>query len=324
MKFVMSQSLCPEGLEMLKGKADYLVANGEDPRNYMDMMEDADAFICRIAKIDGETIENCPNLKVIGKPGVGYDAIDVKKATELGIPVVLAPGANTRSVAEHTIAMMFSLSKALYEYQVEMEKGNWNVRDSKKAIELEGKTVGVIGYGNIGREVGKLAMALGMKVVAFDPVMTKDDIEKLGAIHCSSIDEMLPIADFLTIHVPLLPTTRDLIGKEQLIKMKKTSFIINCSRGGIVNEEALVEALKAGSIAGAGLDVFCEEPIKEGNPLLDCPNLVLSPHSAAQTKEAVIKMHLMCAEGCLAVLEGKKWPFVADKNVYNHEKWANK
>ena len=298
------------------------MADNQDPNNYLDQMADADALIVRIAKCDGHASENSPNLKVIGRTGVGYDTVDVKKATQLGIPVVITPGANNRSVAEHAVAMMFALSKNLVEAQNEMCAGNWEIRGAKKAFELEGKTVGVIGMGAIGRETAKICQGCGMKVAGHDPFMSREKIEALGAEYYADYRELLKTADIITIHVPLTDETRDMIAKEQLASMKKTALLINCSRGGIINEADLVQALKDGVIAGAGTDVYCNEPPKTDDPLLNCPNLIVSPHSAAQTREAVIKMAQMCVKGCLAVCRGEKWPYVADKAVYDHPRWA--
>lgn len=322
MKFVMTQAVCPEGMELLDGVAQVYVADNQDPNNYLDQMADADALIVRIAKCDGHAIENSPNLKVIGRTGVGYDTVDVKKATQLGIPVVITPGANNRSVAEHAVAMMFALSKNLVEAQNEMCAGNWEIRGAKKAFELEGKTVGVIGMGAIGLETAKICQGCGMKVAGYDPFMSQEKIEALGAEYYADYQQLLKTADIITIHVPLTDDTRNMIAKEQLASMKKTALIINCSRGGIINEDDLVQALKDGVIAGAGTDVYCNEPPKADDPLLNCPNLIVSPHSAAQTREAVIKMAQMCVKGCLAVCRGEKWPYVADKAVYDHPRWA--
>lgn len=323
MKFVMTQAVCPEGLQMLDGVADVYVADNQDPNNYLDEMKDADALIVRIAKCDGHAIENSPNLKVIGRTGVGYDSVDVKTATAHGIPVVITPGANNRSVAEHAVAMMFALSKNLVEAQQEMCKGNWEIRGAKKAFELEGKTIGILGLGAIGRETAKICEGCGMKVAAYDPFLSKEQVEGYGAVYYENYEDLLKVSDVVSIHVPLTDETKNMISKKQLTEMKKTALIINCSRGGIINETDLVETLKAGEIAGAGTDVFCSEPPKTDDPLLNCPNLIVSPHSAAQTREAVIKMAQMCVKGCLAVAEGKKWPFVADKSVYDHEKWKD-
>lgn len=324
MKFVMTQAVCPEGMELLKDKASVYVADNADPNNYLDEMHDADALIVRIAKCDGKAITGSSNLKVIGRTGVGYDSVDVAEATKRGIPVVITPGANNRSVAEHAVAMMFALSKNLYEAQKEMCAGNWKIRDAKKAFELEGKTVGVIGLGAIGRETAKICQGCGMKIAGYDPFLPQEKIEAMGAVYYASYEELLRVSDIVTIHVPLTDGTRNMIAKPQLERMKKTALVINCSRGGIVNEADLVEALKNGTIAGAGTDVYCNEPPKPDAPLLNCPNLIASPHSAAQTREAVIKMAQMCVKGCLAVCQGKKWPYVADKSVYDHPAWADK
>lgn len=324
MKFVMTQAVCPEGMKLLDGVSQVYVADNQDPNNYLDQMQDADALIVRIAKCDGHAIEHSPNLKVIGRTGVGYDTVDVKKATELGIPVVITPGANNRSVAEHAVAMMFALSKNLVQAQNEMCAGNWEIRGARKAFELEGKTVGVIGMGAIGRETAKICQGCGMKVAGYDPFMSREKIEALGAKYYADYRELLKTADIITIHVPLTEETRNMIAKEQLASMKKTALIINCSRGGIINESDLVQALREGVIAGAGTDVYCNEPPKTDDPLLNCPNLIVSPHSAAQTREAVIKMAQMCINGCLAVCRGEKWPYVADPKVYEHPIWKDR
>lgn len=324
MKFVMTQAVCPEGLALLDGVADIYVADNQDPNNYLDQMQDADALIVRIAKCDGNAIANSPNLKVIGRTGVGYDSVDVAAATARGIPVIITPGANNRSVAEHAVAMMFALSKNLVEAQNEMCAGNWEIRGAKKAFELEGKTVGVLGLGAIGRETAKICQGCGMKLAGYDPFMSREQIEALGAVYYENYEDLLRESDVVTIHVPLTDKTRDMIAKPQLEMMKKTALVINCSRGGIINEADLVQALKDGVIAGAGTDVYCSEPPTTEDPLLNCPNLVASPHSAAQTREAVIKMAQMCVKGCLAVCAGKKWPYVADKSVYDHPVWAGK
>lgn len=319
----MTQAVCPEGFQMLEGRAEIYVADNKDPNNYLDEMQDADAIIVRIASCDGNVIENSPNLKVIGRTGVGYDSVDVKTATAHGIPVVITPGANNRSVAEHAAAMMFALAKNLVEAQQEMCAGNWKIRDAKKAFELEGKKVGILGLGAIGRETAKICSGCGMKIAAYDPFMTREQIEGYGAEYYEDYEELLKASDIVTIHVPLTDETRNMISKKQLQMMKKTALLINCSRGGIINEADLIEALRDGVIAGAGTDVYCKEPPAADDPMLSCPNLIVSPHSAAQTREAVIKMAQMCINGCLAVVDGKKWPYVADRSVYDHPKWKD-
>lgn len=321
MKFVMTQAVCKEGLAMLDGKADYYIADNGDPNNYMEEMKEADALIVRIASCDKNVIENSPNLKVIGRTGVGYDSVDVEAATKAGIPVVITPGANNRSVAEHAVGMMFAIAKNFAEAQQEMKAGNWKIRDAKKAFELLGKKVGFIGLGAIGREAQKICKGIGMETAGYDPFLNKEVIEGLDCEYFEDYREMIKECDFISVHVPLVENTRDMIGKSELESMKPTAVVINCSRGGIINEEALVEALNNGVIAGAGTDVYIQEPPAPDCSLFQGKNLLCSPHSAAQTREAVINMAQMCVEGCLAVINGEQWPYVADKNVYEHPRW---
>lgn len=325
MKFVLSQPLCPEGMAAIEKKADIFVADRTDVNAFIDEMQDAEAVIIRLASMDAEAIAGCPQLRVIGRPGVGYDSIDVAAATAAGIPVVLTPGTNSRSVAEHTLAMMFAVSKNIVEGHAAVGKGEFfAARSTGRVFELQGKTAAILGVGAIGREVASLCRALGMEVLGYDPFLSREQMEALGCRYYADYEDMLPLCDFLTIHVPLDRKTRGMISKPQLQKMKPTAIVINCARGGIINEQDLAEALEHGTIAGAGIDVYEQEPPAPDNPLLSARHLVCSPHSASMTKEAVVRMAEMCVEGCMAVLEGKKWPYVADKAVYNHPRWAGK
>lgn len=324
MKFVMTQAVCPEGMDILKDKCDIYVADNSDPNNYLNEMKNADALIVRIASCDANAIKNSPALKVIGRTGVGYDSVDVAEATKRGIPVVITPGANNLSVAEHAVAMMFALSKNLYEGQQELIKGNWEIRGAKKAFELKDKKVGFIGLGAIGRETLKICSAVGMKSYGYDPFLSADDIEKMGAQYSDDYLELLKECDIISVHVPLTEKTRNMISEKEIRTMKNTAIIINCSRGGIINEKDLANALNNNIIAGAGLDVFEKEPPALNDEILKAKNTILSPHSAAQTREAVIHMAEMCVEGCLAVINGEKWPYVADSSVYDHPVWNKK
>ena len=305
MKFVMTQAVCPEGMELLKDTADIYVADDQDPNNYLDQMWDADALIVRIAKCDGHAIEHSPNLKVIGRTGVGYDTVDIAAATAKGIPVVITPGANNRSVAEHTVAMIFALSKNLIEGQNEMCTGNWEIRGAKKAFELEGKTVGVIGLGAIGRETAKICRGCGMKLAGYDPFLEQEKIEALGADYYENYEDLLKISDVVTIHVPLTEETRGMISKRQLSMMKPTALLINCSRGGIVNESDLVEALKEGVIAGAGTDVFCSEPPRADDPLLTCPTWSSAPTQPPRPGRQSLRWRRCALRGVWQYAEGR-------------------
>lgn len=324
MKFVMTQAVCPEGMKLLDGIADIYVANDRDPNNYLDEMQNADAIIVRIAKMDANAIAHSPNLKVIGRTGVGYDTVDVAEATKRGIPVVVTPGANNRAVAEHSVAFMFALSKNLVESHVEQMKGNYGIRNKGVAFELQGKTVLVLGLGAIGREVAKICTAIGMKAIGYDPFLTEEQIAAIGCEPCKDYREALPRADVVTVHVPLMDSTRNMIDEAEIATMKKTALVINCARGGIINEKALAKALNEDRLGGAGIDCFEQDPPSVDNELMNAKNVIVSPHSAAQTKEAVVNMATMCVNGCLAICRGEKWPFVADKKVYDHPIWQGK
>ncbi len=325
MKFVMTEALCQEGLNLLAGKADIFVAHDAHPHNYLDQLKDADAFVVRVADkgaIDRVTMESSPCLKVIGRTGIGVDSVDVDAATELGIPVVITPGVNSRSVAEHVITLMLALSKNLVEADVEQRKGNWKIRDARKAFDVEKKTCLLIGLGSIGKIVARMCLGLDMKVISYDTFISREQMAELGVEKYDDKFEALKAADVVIVQMPLIEgVTTNTITKAELDVMKPTAVLINCSRGEIVNEPDLCEALKSGKIAGAGLDVFWNEPTLVSDEILHCPNVIVSPHSAAQTRETVVKMAQMCVEGCLAVCRGEKFPYVADPKVYEHPKW---
>lgn len=326
MKITMTESICLEGLEMLTG-TEVFVAHDANPHNYIDQLRSSDAFIVRVADKGAVSadIMDQSGFRVIGRTGVGYDSVDVTAATARGIPVVITPGANMRSVAEHAVTLMMALSKNLVEGDAQQRTGNWKIRDAKKAFEVEGKTALVIGLGNIGKIIAHLCQGLDMNVIAYDCFVSK---EQMAALHVSKYEdkiEAIRAADVVFVQMPLIDgVTNNTIAKAELEAMKPTALLINTSRGEIVNEPDLVEALRSGKIAGAGLDVFWNEPTKVSDEILHCPNVIVSPHSAAQTREAVIKMHTDCVAGCLAVLRGEKWPYVADKSVYNHPLWKDK
>ena len=323
MKFILSHPIVPEAMQMLDG-CDVQVLNSRDMAENKTEIADADAIIARISHVTAEAIEAAKDLKVIGRTGVGYDMVDVEAATRRGIPVVLTPGANNRSVAEHTVALLFALSKNLLEGHNEQMKGNYAIRNKGVTFELLGKTIAVLGLGAIGGEVARLCKAIGMKVIGYDPFLPEDKIAALGCEPTGDFRAVLPQCDFVTVHMPLLDSTRGMIGEKEITVMKPTAMIVNCARGGIVDEKALAVALNEGRLAGAGIDCFENDPPKTDDPLLNAKNVIASPHSAAQTKEAVIRMHKMCVEGCLAVLRGEKWPYVADKKVYDHPLWQGK
>nr|WP_326185290.1 hydroxyacid dehydrogenase [uncultured Oscillibacter sp.] len=320
-KIVMTQALCAAGYEPLAAEGSVYVADNANPSEYLEELRDAECMIVRIGHMNRAEIEAAPRLRVIGRSGVGYDSIDIAAASERGIPVVIAPHCNADSVAEHTLALMFALASNIVECHNEAVRGNFEIRNSGKTFELQGLTVGIVGFGDIGKRVGRLCRALGMRLLAYDPYCPDGDMEAGGATRCQALSELLAASDIVTIHTPLNGETRGLLGQEQLRQMKPTALLINCARGGIVDEAALIAALREGVIAGAGLDVTVEEPLRAENPLCAAPNLILSPHSAAQTREATIRAATMCAEGCVAVLHGQRWPAVANPEAYLHPRW---
>ncbi|MFO0935279.1 MAG: phosphoglycerate dehydrogenase [Gemmataceae bacterium] len=249
-------------------------------------LRNADAAIVRSApKVTAEYLEQPGRLKAIARAGVGVDNIDVAAATRKGIVVMNTPSGNTVSAAEHTIALMTSLARHIPTADAVMKSGKWD-RNKFIGTQLTGKTIGVIGLGRIGREVATRAMGLGMSVVGFDPFVTPEKVKEMGYGSVQSVAEMLPIVDFLTVHVPFTAETKGLIGAAQLKMMKKSARVLNVARGGIIDEIALADALKAGTIAGAGIDVFTVEPPPADHPLRSAPNCILTPHLGASTVEA--------------------------------------
>lgn len=320
-KIVISHPLYRDGMALLEGKAEIVITNDGDSDRILDRLIDADAYILRIGKIDRKAIERCEKLKVITRPGVGYDSVDVQAATERGIPVVLCPSANARAVAEHTVALLLACAKNIVESVNETKAGNFGIRNRYAAVDIVDKMLVVLGFGNIGRQVAKLCAALDMKVGVYDPFVKRETAEELGYVYYENMLDALAAADFVSLHMPSMPSTRGLISAEQFKAMKPTSFFLNAARGDVVDEPALIAALKNGEIAGAGLDVLVEEPFPADHPFMKMPNVVLTPHMAAQSQETVSKLVTMAAEGTLAVLRGEKWPHVANPEVYDHPRW---
>ncbi len=245
-----------------------------------------DAAIVRSQpKVTAEALESPGKLRAIARAGVGVDNIDVAAATRRGIVVMNTPGGNTVSAAEHTVALMFAVARKVAAADAVMKAGGWD-RNRFVGTQLAGKTLGVVGLGRIGREVARRAVGLDMAVVALDPFVTAAKAAELGLTTANTLDELLPRVDFLTIHVPATAETKGLLGARELGLMKASAVVLNVARGGIIDEQALADALKAGTIGGAGVDVFTAEPVATDQPLLTAPNVVLTPHLGASTVEA--------------------------------------
>jgi D-3-phosphoglycerate dehydrogenase len=256
----------------------------------------ADGVIVRSGtRITADLLENPGRLRAVVRAGVGVDNIDVAAATRRGIVVMNTPGGNTVSAAEHTITLIMALARHIPAADASLRQGKWE-RSKLVGTQLAGKTLGVIGLGRIGREVARRAAGLDMKVLGFDPFMAPDKAAQFGIESVAELDQLLPRCDFLTVHTPLTDETRDLIGARALTLIKGGVRIINCARGGIINEEALAEALRSGQVAGAALDVFVHEPPPPDHPLLKFPNVVLTPHLGASTIEAQTSVALEAAQ----------------------------
>ncbi len=237
-------------------------------------------------KVDGDMITRAAGLEVIGRAGVGVDNIDLAAASKRGIAVFNAPGGNTNSAAELTMALMLALARRLTEADRSMREGRWE-RAGLQGIELKGRTLGLVGAGRIGGEVARRCRAFGMEVLVYDPYLTEERAEQLG-VRLVSLDHVVENADVISCHVPLTDETRGLIDASRLGRMKDGVLVINASRGGVIDEAALAEALHDGAISGAALDVYEREPLSEESPLRNAPNLVLTPHLGASTEEAQV------------------------------------
>jgi len=286
------------------GGIDLLKASGLDIDNrpglkdaaLLEALQAADGMIVRSGtRVTAELLANPGKLRAIVRAGVGVDNIDVAAATRKGIVVMNTPGGNTVSTAEHTITMMMALARHIPAADASLRLSKWE-RTKFVGIQLAGKTLGVVGLGRVGREVARRAAGLDMKVIGFDPYFSADFASKLGIDTTSDLANLLPKVDFLTVHTPLTPETTNLIGAPEMAQMKKGARLLNCARGGIINEEALVDALKSGHIAGAAIDVYVQEPPPADHPLLKLTNVVITPHLGASTTEAQETVALEAAQ----------------------------
>jgi D-3-phosphoglycerate dehydrogenase len=276
-----------------------------------DGLKGFEAIVVGVQRITREMLQNS-SVKIIAKHGVGVDNIDLEAATELGIPVTVTPNANAVSVAELTIGFIFALSKKLIDLHNNLYQKRQFV--SNVGLELHGKILGIVGFGSIGKEVAKRALCLGMRVLVYDPYVEESNLRELG-VEKTELDELLRQSDFVSLHVPLNESTRHLIDREKISLMKRTAYLINTGRGGVVDEKALAEALKSGQIAGAALDVFDVEPLPADSPFFDCPNVIMTPHVGAHTYEAILRMNMMAAESIVDFFNGKIPKHVVNRDV---------
>lgn len=309
--------LITEEKKILSKYADVQVAKSTDEDNLIVEARDADIIMVVYARITERIINSATKLRGIVRYGIGVDNIDLKAASRRRIPVANVPDYCIGTVADHAFALLLALNRKLLLADNIVRTGNWGAWTSPSpklmGVDLEGKTLGLIGIGKIGSAVAARAKGFGMKVIAYDPYIPKEVAERLG-IELVNLETLLKSADFVSVHSPLTNETRGMIGERELKLMKKTAYIINTARGPIIQEEALYKALKNGWIAGAGLDVYTKEPPDRDNPLFKLENVVLTPHIAYYTQEAIWRLEMTAVEEAIRILQGQ-----LPKNLVNKE-----
>ena len=295
-KILISDRIFDEGIKILEAKGYQVTCAWDMPKTDLsNIIGSYDAMIVRSAtKVEGDLLDNAKKLRVIGRAGEGLDNVDYEKAKALGISLVNTPHVSFVSVAELTIGYILALARNIVQGTTSLRQGNWE-KEELMGIEVSGKTLGVIGCGYIGKDVERLAIALGMQVIP---------VEECVSDRFVSLGEMLPKADFITIHVPLTPRTHHMISVREFELMKRGVMLIDCSRGGVVDQEALYRAIVSGKVAGAALDVFEEEPPKNSK-LLTLNNVIATPHMGAQTREAQLRASIQIADAVIDALEKK-------------------
>jgi D-3-phosphoglycerate dehydrogenase / 2-oxoglutarate reductase len=306
-KVFIADSISQRGIDQLTrdGALEAKVQTGLSETQLAEAIPDFAALIIRSqTKVTAKILNAAKKLRVVGRAGVGVDNVDVETATRRGVVVLNAPGANTISTAEHTFSLLLSLARNIARADATLKGGTWD-RKNLEGVELHNKTLGIIGMGRIGSELSRRAIAFGMRVLAFDPYLSVSRARSLQVELVEELDELLAAADFISLHTPLTAETRHLLNAERIAKTKRGVRIINCARGGLIDEQALVNAISNGHVAGAALDVFETEPLPVDSPLRKIPKLVLTPHLGASTAEAQESVGIEIAQSIrAALLEG--------------------
>lgn len=318
---IVAETIHSIGLSELRANAETICLENASQEAIEQAIETADAAIIRVATISGATLKRCSRLKVIGKHGVGFDNIDVATATELGIAVVTTPGANADAVAETAVGMMLALLKRIPAAHRLVVENRFAERDALSLGDVTGKCIGIIGAGRIGSRVARICgKGFNMRVMAYDPYLSGDQIGSMGAEQATSLSQLLTFADVVTLHTPLNDKTRHMIGPAEFDAMKKTAILINTARGPIVDQAALVQALREKRIRGAALDVFDPEPPEADSPLFELPDLLLAPHIAGMSEGSLQRMAKDVAANVLAVLAGKQPSGLINPAMWPHRR----
>jgi D-3-phosphoglycerate dehydrogenase len=313
-KVLLTQKIRDEGLAVLEGKAEVIIAPDPSEATISNLIQDVHGVILRTtSQITRDMIASASHLNVISRTGVGVDNVDVAAATEKGILVCHTPGVNAISVAEHAVSLIVVLVKALPYLDNEVRKANWKSRNEYRPVELHQKILGVIGFGKIGSRVADIMKkGFGMNILAYDPYVVQTKEAESDAVFCK-LEELLSQSDVVTLHLPATSETKELLNREYLALLKPSAYFINTSRGSVVDEAALIEFLQTKSIAGAGLDVFEQEPLPLDHPLTKLDNVILSPHAGALSKECVARVAVEAAQAVLDVFAGREPRYVYNK-----------
>jgi D-3-phosphoglycerate dehydrogenase len=317
-RVLLSGRIDDAGMAVLRARPGLVIeemANSR-PEDFLARLPEADALLIRLAFLPGEAIVNAGRLKVVSRYGVGYDNVPLDALTAKGVPVTVVGPVHTDTVAEHAFFLMLALAKAAVRHDAATRGGGWNIRTDPQAVDLSGKTLFVIGLGRIGRSLARRAAAFDMRVVAADPNVSAAEMAAIGVAKADDWRAALSEADFVSLHAPRLPDTERMIGAAELRSMKPTAFVVNTARGGLIDETALAAALAARTIAGAGIDVFENEPPPPDHPLFASERVIVSPHVAGLSREANARIAVTAAENILAGLDGRLDPaLVVNKSV---------
>jgi len=317
-KILIIQQIHEDGIALLEARGDisYDVVDGSSMDEVAQKIVDADGVTIRTALLPGDVLERAERLKVVSRHGVGYDNVDLDHLNSRGIPLALTADANASSVAEHVMFMILHLAKRGFRYDRATRTGDWALRNSLEVVDIGGRHVLILGFGRIGRQVATLCQTFAMKVSVFDPFLSADVIQAAGCQPVGDFRSVLGETDVLTVHMPLSDETRHMIGDAEFSALPDHAFVINCARGGIVDEPALKRALTSGGIAGAGIDVFEQEPPAHDHPLFALENVIFSPHSAGLTLECAKRMAVLTVRNVLAGIDGTLDPMmVVNRNV---------
>jgi D-3-phosphoglycerate dehydrogenase len=314
---VIAGKINPAGVAQLESEARVAITPDVEPGTVIEAAREAEGILFRAGPRCDETILGaCPRVRVVGRHGVGLDTVDLEAATRLGIAVVHAPGSNSQAVAEHALMLMLACVKRTVQIDRMTRRGDWRARHEVGNTELAGKTLGIVGIGNIGRRVARIAGAIGMRVLAYDRYVPAEEVRRRGAEPVASLEALLPQVDVLTCHTPLTPETRHMVDARALALLRPGAIFINTSRGPVHSEPALFEALVTGRLAAAGLDVFEREPSPVDNPLFNLDQVVCSGHVAGVTREANRQASLQVTAEMLRVLRGERPEVLANPEVW--------